>query len=393
MLESVEWGEYRLGDLFEIRPTKAYKYTNGDLFSFSGDTPVVTNTSLNNGISGTVGLDPTEAGGIITYSDTTTSDAIFYQPYPFVGYSHIQGLYPKNREWSKNALLYVVVSFRKSAYGLFDYGNKFNRAIASDMKIALPTREGEIDYEFMERFIAELNAARLAELNAYLTITGLKDYTLTPEEEQALQCFESNHIEWSEFKMEKLFRRRDTKKLSYKAKELPKEPKGEYSLPCLTSSFLNQGLNYYAPRKDASILKDVISIPSNSDVYRAYYQSRDFTVLSDAYAIEWKYGNIKISPKQYLFLVSSINQVTDLPIYSYKNKLGGWNVVKEKDISLPTLDDEIDYALMETLISAIQKLVIKDVVLYADREIEATKRVIDKTSKSKVVSQKVCKLQ
>ena len=40
------------------------------------------------------------------------------------------------------------------------------------------------------------------------------------------------------------------------------------------------------------------------------------------------------------------------------------------------------YVCMETLISAIQKLVIKDVVLYADRKIEATKNVIDKSSKS-----------
>lgn len=33
---------------------------------------------------------------------------------------------------------------------------------------------------------------------------------------------------------------------------------------------------------------------------------------------------------------------------------------------------------METLISAIQKLVIKDVVMYADRKIDATKQVITK---------------
>lgn len=288
-------------------------------------------------------------------------------------------LSPK-KEHKKLFSLFGISAINKALEGSFDsgYSNYPTLLTLQDLKVKLPILHGEIDYEFMERFIAELNAKRFAELNAYLTATGLKDYTLTPEEEQALQCFESNQIEWSEYKMGKLFRRRDTKKLFYKAKGLPKEPKGEYTLPCLTSSFLNQGLNYYAPRKNATILKDVISIPSNSDVYRAYFQSRDFTVLSDAYAIEWVYGNIKISHKQYLFLVSSINQVTDLPIYSYKNKLGGWCVVKEKDISLPILNDEIDYALMETLVSAIQKLVIKDVVLHADRELATIQQVIEK---------------
>lgn len=33
---------------------------------------------------------------------------------------------------------------------------------------------------------------------------------------------------------------------------------------------------------------------------------------------------------------------------------------------------------METLISAVQKLVIKDVVEYANRKIEATKKIINK---------------
>lgn len=40
-----------------------------------------------------------------------------------------------------------------------------------------------------------------------------------------------------------------------KAKELPKEPTGEYILPVLTSSFMNQGLNYFAPKTGATIIK------------------------------------------------------------------------------------------------------------------------------------------
>jgi hypothetical protein len=115
----------------------------------------------------------------------------------------------------------------------------------------------------------------------------------------------------------------------------------------------------------------------NSDVYRAYYQSRDFTVLSDAYTVSWIYDDVKLSRNQYLFAVTCINQVTDLAIYSYKNKLGGWNVVKNKQIMLPTKNSKPNYEIMENFISAIQKLVIKDVVLYADRKIAAHKEAVD----------------
>ena len=141
-----------------------------------------------------------------------------------------------------------------------------------------------------------------------------------------------------------------TKKLPFKAEELPKQITGRYTLPCLTSSFRNQGLNYFAPRDIATVLKNVISIPSNSDVYRAYFQSNEFTVLSDAYAICWSLNNAKLSPNQYLFVVQCINKVTDLPIYSYKNKLGGWNVVKNKLIQLPIKGGEIDFDFMESFI-------------------------------------------
>jgi len=144
--------------------------------------------------------------------------------------------------------------------------------------------------------------------------------------------------------------------------------KDKLVIPCLTSSFNNQGLNYYAPRRGATILKDVISIPKNSDVYRAYYQSSEFTVLSDAYAIKWKYDDRRLTREQYLFLVMCINKVTDLPIYSHKNKLGGWEkVVKNKKILLPQLNGEIDFDYMHKLISAIQKMAIKDVVEYTKK--------------------------
>ncbi|STO74404.1 type II restriction enzyme [Helicobacter pylori] len=153
------WQHFKLGDLFEIRPTKAYNLTNSHLFDSNAKNPVVTNSSLNNGISGYSSLGPTEKGNQITYSDTTTSEGIFYQKRPFIGYSHVQGLYPlKCHEfWNEKTLLYIVVAFKKVACGRFNYGNKFNRKIASEMSILLPTNQhGKIDFHFMHTLINAL---------------------------------------------------------------------------------------------------------------------------------------------------------------------------------------------------------------------------------------------
>ena len=244
-------------------------------------------------------------------------------------------------------------------------------------KILLPqTEDKEIDFGFMESFIHELEGERLHKLETYLLVTGLNDYHLTSDDHSALNCFKE--LRWQEFKIGDLFERITTKKLPYKAKDLPQQPIGQHTLPCLTSSFMNQGLNYYAPRDGATILNNVISIPSNSDVYRAYYQSNDFTVLSDAYAICWKDKSIDIQSKPYLFMVACINKVTDLSIYSYKNKLGGWNVVKDKYIVLPaTVDNQPDLVAMERLIAAIQKIVIADVAKYTSRRLEAARQIVE----------------
>lgn len=60
--------------------------------------------------------------------------------------------------------------------------------------------------------------------------------------------------------------------------------------------------------------------------------------------------------------------------YSYGKKLRSSQSTHFK-MQLPTKDGKPDYDTMAVLISAVQKLVIKDVVLYADRKIEKTKAI------------------
>ena len=364
-LENIKWGEYKLGDLFEVNPTKSYKLKNDEIISENGSVPLISNSSTNNGVMGFSNLQPNNKGNTITCSDTTIgADTMYYQENDFIGYSHIQHLVSKSNQFNKFIGNFIIPACRVATSNKYDYGNKFNREAMNTTKIQLPTKNGEIDFEFMESFIAKLEADRMLMLNQYLVSSGLNNYVLTTDEQQALEDFEKEKVNWDEFRIGDLFEKVNTKKLPFKADELSKEISDEYSLPCLTSSFKNQGLNYFVPKDGTTILKNVISIPSNSDVYRAYFQSSEFTILSDAYAIQSVSNGIRLSSNQYLFAVQSINRVTDLSIYSYKNKLGGWNIVKNKYIHLPIKNSQPDYALMEILISAVQKMVIKGVVEY-----------------------------
>ena len=154
-----EWGEFRVGDLFDIHPTKAYKLTNAQLLD-GGNYPVVANSAYNNGIGGYSTKNPTEHGNMITFSDTVDANTIFYQKQAFVGYPHVQGLYPIKYEdkWNELTYQFFVSAFRGTAIVKgFDYGNKFRRDIAVELMVKLPvTSTGEPDWQYMEDYMKNI---------------------------------------------------------------------------------------------------------------------------------------------------------------------------------------------------------------------------------------------
>ena len=174
VLEKEEKGEirkkeFKLGELFEIHPTNAYKLINSDLYSEQGTTPILSNSSMNNGIGGYIGLEPTEQGHILTFSDTTTgADTLFYQSQPFIGYAHVQGMYPKCDKWSELSYMYLIPLIRKAAGNGFSYAVKFNRTLVAKLTISLPIdSEGNIYFAFMEKYIKAIEKLSIAGVVRY----------------------------------------------------------------------------------------------------------------------------------------------------------------------------------------------------------------------------------
>lgn len=226
----------------------------------------------------------------------------------------------------------------------------------------LPTREGEIDYEFMEKFIAELNA--------YLSITGLKDYTLTPEEEQAVKDFETGNVEWREFDITKVFEVRNAGNIL--ASEIVE---GSGDIPYLCASRENNAVSSYISYRE-ELITEGNCIFIGGKTFVVTYQERDF-FSNDSHNLTLRlYATEHQTKSKQLYLATCVNKSLRHK-YSWGDSVSKQKIRKDK-IYLPSINEEVDFSKMETLISAVQKLVIKDVVLYADREIEATKQVINK---------------
>ena len=155
-LDTEHWKEFKVGDFFDIHPTKFIKGVSaGDCVDYGA--PLVVNSAENNGIAGLCDILPTEEGNIITFSDTTDGNTFFYQPKPFIGFAHIQGMYPKTRKWSKEELLFLSTIMMFDSKGKYSYGRKMRRDIILEIKIKLPVdKTGNPDWQFMKNYIKSL---------------------------------------------------------------------------------------------------------------------------------------------------------------------------------------------------------------------------------------------
>lgn len=303
-------------------------------------------------------LNALNKGNAITCSDTTIGvDAMFYQENDFIGYSHIQHLVPKFEPINKRIANFIIASCRRATSNQrYDYGHKFNRGSMNKTKIQLPVKCGQIDFDFMENFVAELES--------YLLAAGLKDYILAAEEENALKNF--NNVEWKEFNLEQLFGK------ATRGKRLKSADRIIGKLPFVTAGEAAEGISAFIGNTVEVFDKNTTTIDMfGSAKYRNYKYGAD-----DHIAVV---HTETVSPRAAIFITSAIHKAAHTGEFNYGHNF----YAKDADalnIMLPAKDNAPDYEFMGNYISAIQKLVIKDVVLYADSKIEATKSIV-KTSK------------
>ncbi|WP_336637302.1 restriction endonuclease subunit S [Lysinibacillus fusiformis] len=365
------WGEYKLCDLFN-RIEQGRRLKKED--QLPGEIPFVmagtTNTGVVNYISNPVARFPKNSITIDIFGNT------FYRNYDF-GAGDDTGVYwNSEKTYSEATMLFFTIAIAKALAGKFSFGNKLRSSKSFNFKIQLPIKNGQIDFEFMEAFIAELEAESIvelekecvAELEAYLLATDLDDYELTAEEQQVLDEFvdlkfeENNVIDIFDVKNTQNILSRDIVKNS-----------GE--TPYLGASSENNAVSSYISYHE-KYLDEGNCIFIGGKTFVVTYQEKDFYSNDSHNLILYLKDKEKRTKLNQLYLATCINKSLKHK-YSWGNSISNKKIKKDK-VFLPIGDLNSNYATMETFISAIQKLVIKDVVLYANRKIDATKSIINK---------------
>lgn len=364
-LQSVKWGEYRLGDLFDVLSYKQRFDANKVTLVENDGHPYIVRQGFDNGQKGIIKEDETflNDGNTISFGQDTAT--MFYQEKPYFTGDKIKILKPKMERFSKDNAQFFLVAMRRS-FSSFGWGtSSFSVGVIENRNVTLPqNKEGNIDFDFMELFLAELEAERVAELSAYLKVGGLDNYELSSAEEQVLQQFKT--FNWDIYNLERLFGK------STRGKRLKGDDRIAGTLPFVTAGESSEGISAYISNDVEVFEKNTTTIDMfGSAKYRNYqYGADDHVAVVHTEAVPMKAA---------IFLTAAIHKASHTGKFDYGHNFYAKDA-DALDIMLPTKDGKPDYETMERFISAIQKLVIKNVVQFTARKLDTYKSIVPKNA-------------
>ncbi|GAA8313306.1 restriction endonuclease subunit S [Helicobacter pylori] len=380
-LNAIKWGEFKLGDLFEA--------SNGDFdiqkrhINHKGEF-VITAGLSNNGV-----LGQSDIKAKVFESHTITIDMFgcaFYRsfPYKMVTHARVFSLKPKFEINHKIGLFLSTLFFGYPKK--FGYENMCSWVKIKNDKVILPLKPTanaqtleDIDFNFMEKFIAELEQCRLAELEAYLKATGLENTTLSSDEENALNVFNNSiggntpcGLTWQSFRLGDLFevlpykKRFDANKVNIYAS------KTKDTYPYIVRTSLNNGIRGYL-KENTNFLNVGNTISFGQDTATMFYQEKPYFTGDKIKILRCKNPNFnKINA---LFFITSLTKA--FRNFSWGSASFSVSIIENQNISLPTNPHGgIDFDFMHTLINALMKQTIQGVVQYSSAKIQATKEII-----------------
>lgn len=299
----------------------------------------------------------------ITFGDHTRTFNIAKESFSVL--DNVKVLLPITNNY--RALLWIITAWQKQIPNL---GYARHWKIAKDVKIQLPTKDGEIDYDFMECFIAELEARHIAELEAYLTVTGLKDCTLSKNEQDILSNYLDGKIKLKEYSISELFEVESYKK-RFDANKVTITERGNF--PYVVRMGTNNGQKGFID-EDEKFLNDGNTISFGQDTATMFYQEQSYFTGDKIKILKPKYKEFG-KANAHFFIAAMSKSFCN---FSWGSSSFNVKIIENQRIVLPIKNGEIDFETIEILILAVMKMVIADVVLYSDKKIKAARNAISR---------------
>lgn len=256
---------------------------------------------------------------------------------------------------SRNQKIFIGSIINNLNYG--GYSNYPRIETLKEDIIFLPTKNHEIDYDFMDEYISSIEDECIDRISFYLSASQLENYELTEKELLALKNYDN--IQYKNFDITAIFDIKNTKNILSRDIE-----NRDGTDPYLCASSENNSVSDYVAY-DENLKDKGNCIFIGGKTFVVSYQKNDF-YSNDSHNLALYLKNYNANRFNQLFFATCVNKSLSYK-YSWGDSVSKTKIKKDF-ISLPAKNGKPDVDYMNIFMSAIHKIIIKDIVLYIKRK-------------------------
>lgn len=309
-LTDVEWGEFKVKDIFEVTNSKPYHKNN--LKITKKGIPYITRTSFNNGLEEIVENINVHKNPKNTISLGAENADFFYQSVEYITGNKMYII--QNDNISKNVGIFLVQSFRNSIKDCgFGYGKGLTGTRFKERIVILPMdSQGQPNWQFMEDYIKQEQKQQ---------VQKIIDYYERKLVELAGDVAGLDKVEWKTFRFTEVFQE------IQRGKRLTKANQTDGPKPYISSTSENNGVDAFIGNETGvRKFEDVLTLANSGSVGSTFYQQFEFVASDHVTALKSENAD----KYAYLFLSTVVKRLEEK--YSFNREINDTRIKREKVI-------------------------------------------------------------
>ena len=341
-LTDVEWGEFKVKDIFEVTNSKPYHKNN--LKITKKGIPYITRTSFNNGLEEIVENINVHKNPKNTISLGAENADFFYQSVEYITGNKMYII--QNDNISKNVGIFLVQSFRNSIKDCgFGYGKGLTGTRFKERIVILPMdSQGQPNWQFMEDYIKQEQKQQ---------VQKIIDYYERKLVELAGDVAGLDKVEWKTFRFTEVFQE------IQRGKRLTKANQTDGPKPYISSTSENNGVDAFIGNETGvRKFEDVLTLANSGSVGSTFYQQFEFVASDHVTALKSENAD----KYAYLFLSTVVKRLEEK--YSFNREINDTRIKREKVILPADKEGNPNFQYMSDIVKKLELYKAQEVLEY-----------------------------
>ena len=337
-LTDVEWGEFKVGDIFEI--------FTGSLIDNpkSGTIPRITATDVNNGVAMFTSRYEEKARYFSNFISVSFLGSVFYHKDTVSLDMKIHGIKPCRYELKSESALFLIPLIKNFSFK-YSYGYQLSTRILVNQKLMLPINsQGQPNWQFMEDYIKQEQKQQAQKII---------DYYERKLVDLAGDALGLDKVEWKTFRFTEVFQE------IQRGKRLTKANQTDGPKPYISSTSENNGVDAFIGNETGiRKFEDVLTLANSGSVGSTFYQQFEFVASDHVTALKSENAD----KYAYLFLSTVVKRLEEK--YSFNREINDTRIKREKVILPADKEGNPNFQYMSDFVKKLELDKVQEVLEY-----------------------------